>query len=103
MPGRVGLYRDAPKPATLIETVDDESPPDEAGMIGDESDALDGTVIIGDGSVLATVSDGAGVGLLAELQPGLARRNSKAKAWMPTTTPATLRIFMLRDFGWLDG
>ena len=51
-------------------------------------------VIIGAGSVFATVSTGAGAGFEDELQPGLAKMRTRANTWMPTTMPKIFRIFI---------
>ena len=53
-----------------------------------------GTLMAGAGSDFATVSVGAGAGLVDELQPGVAKMRTRANTWMPTTMPKILRIFI---------
>jgi len=51
------------------------------------------------GAGAAAVSAAVGAGLLVELQPGLAKMSMSANRWMPTTTPKTRMIFIVKVDG----
>jgi hypothetical protein len=75
------------------------SAPTGAEETGEGSSAGGGTTVADGEASATTVSDGDGAGFDAELQPGLAKIRINAKAWMPTTTPKILRIFMGASVG----
>src|SRR4051812_3890174 len=105
VPGRVGVKRTPP-----VELLDEVAVAGASGLKetgGEPADELSlveprveperfGIFIVGGASAVATVSVGAGAGLVVELQPGVAKMRTRAKKWMPTTMPKIFRIFIGR-------